>query len=170
VRLDLNASAEGRVGELGSFVGDGNLQIQGAKLGELSLLGGLSKVLKFPELRFTQARSSFRIQDAAINFTDLSVIGANSAIRAKGTYSIDRRMLDFSATIYPFMESKSLLQLFNAISAPLSAMLRVRLTGSIDKPSWRLAYSPLNLLRVDDVQAPAADKSAPPEPLANPSP
>jgi hypothetical protein len=170
VRLDLNASAEGRLGELATFAGDGNVQIQGAKLGELSLLGGLSKVLKFPELRFTQARSSFKIADAAVNFTDLSVIGANSAIRAKGTYQIDRRTLDFSATIYPFMESKSLLQVFNAISAPLSAMFRVRLTGSIDNPSWRLAYSPLNLLRVEDVKGPIADKSAPPGPVANPPP
>ncbi len=170
VRLDLNASAEGRLGDLSTFAGDGNVQIQGAKLGELSLLGGLSKVLKFPELRFTQARASFKIADSALNFTDLSVIGANSAIRAKGTYLIGRRTLDFSATIYPFMESKSLLQVFNAISAPLSAMFRVRLTGSIDNPSWRLAYSPLNLLRVEDVKGPSAEKSAPPGPLANPPP
>ncbi|HEY4989642.1 MAG TPA: hypothetical protein VII09_07540, partial [Opitutaceae bacterium] len=37
VRLDLNASAEGHPGDLASFTGDGNVQIQGAKLGELSL-------------------------------------------------------------------------------------------------------------------------------------
>jgi hypothetical protein len=170
VRLDLNVSAEGRPADLATFTGDGNVQIQGAKLGEISLLGGLSKVLKFPELRFTQARASFRIENAALNFPDLSVIGANSAIRAKGTYAIDRRMLDFSVTIYPFMESKSLLQIFNAISAPLSAVLRVRLTGTIDKPAWRLAYSPLNLLRADDVKLGVPEKQAVPSPLANPSP
>jgi hypothetical protein len=170
VRLDLNATAVGRPGELGTFVGDGNVQIQGGQLGELSLLGGLSKVLKFPELRFTQARGTFKIGDSAVDFTDLSVIGANSAIRAKGTYLIDRRMLDFSATIYPFMESRSLLQVFNALSAPLSAMLRVKLTGSIDKPSWRLAYSPLNLLRVDEVKVGGAEKSAPSAPIASPPP
>ncbi len=170
VRLDLNVSAEGRPGELATFVGDGNVQVQGGQLGELALLGGLSKVLKFPELRFTQARASFKIGASAVDFNELSVIGANSAIRAKGTYLIDRRLLDFSATIYPFMESKSLLQVFNALSAPLSAMLRVRLTGSIDKPTWRLAYSPLNLLRVDDVKEANPEKSASPGPLANPAP
>ncbi len=170
VRLDLNVSAEGLPGELATFVGDGNVQIQGGQLGELSLLGGLSKVLKFPELRFTQARASFKIGGSAVDFTDMSVIGANSAIRAKGTYAIDRRTLDFSATIYPFMESKSLLQVFNALSAPLSAMLRVKLTGSIDKPTWRLAYSPLNLLRVDEVKEGNPEKSAPPAPIANPPP
>ncbi|HEY4990396.1 MAG TPA: hypothetical protein VII09_11340, partial [Opitutaceae bacterium] len=134
------------------------------------LLGGLSRVLKFPELRFTQARTSFKIENAGLNFPDMSVIGANSAIRAKGTYAIDKRQLDFSVTIYPFMESKSLLQIFNAISAPLSAVLRVKLSGSIDKPTWRLAYSPLNLLREDDAKLDAPDKLAAPSPLANPSP
>jgi hypothetical protein len=170
VRLDLNASGEGKPGELGSFVGDGNVQIQGANLGELSLLGGLSKVLKFPELRFTQAVATFKIGDAAVTFPDLRVIGANSAIRAKGTYQMDLRTLDFSATIYPFAESKSLLQVFNPLTAPLSAMLRVKLSGSIDKPAWRLAYSPLNLLRVDEVKTGAADKAGTPGPVANPAP
>ena len=168
--LDLNASAEGVPGDLGTFTGEGSFQVQGSGLGELSLLGGLSKALRFPELRFTQARSSFKIGDSALTFPDLSVIGANSAIRAKGTYSIDRRLLDFSATIYPFMESKSLLQVFNALSAPLSAMLRVRLTGTIDKPTWRLAYSPLNLLRVDEAKVGAPEKPIEPAPLDNPPP
>jgi hypothetical protein len=49
-------------------------------------------------------------------------------------------------------------------------MLRVRLTGSIDKPSWRLAYSPLNLLRVDEEKAGAPEKPLSPAPLANPPP
>ena len=170
VRLDLNAAAEGGFGDLASFTGDGNIQVQGSSLGELELLGGLSKVLKFPELRFTQAKSTFKIENASINFPDLSVVGANSMIRAKGTYSIDRRTLDFSVNIYPFMESKSLLQVFNALSAPISAVLRVRLAGSIDKPSWRLAYSPLNLLREGEPKPEIAPKDGTPAPLANPGP
>lgn len=170
VVLDLNASAEGRPGELESFVGDGNVQIQGAELGELSLLGGLSRLLKVTELRFTQARAAYRIEHASLVFTELSVLGANSAIDAKGTYSIDGRQLDFSGRIYPFRESASLLQVFNALSAPISAAFRVRLTGSIDKPAWSFAYSPLTLLRAGDLKASAPDRPAPLSPLANPSP
>jgi hypothetical protein len=166
VRLDLNVSGEGVPGALASFAGEGNFQIQGAKLGEFSLLGGLSKFLKFPELRFTQAMAGFKIENAAVSFPDVSVIGANSAIKAKGTYQIDRRVLDFTATVYPFQESRSFLQLFNALSAPISAVFRVRLTGSPDKPSWNLAYSPLNLLREDDLKA---SKAVPQPPLASPA-
>jgi hypothetical protein len=170
VRLDLNVSGTGLWGSLASFAGEGNFQIQGSGLGELSLLGSLSKAIRFTELRFTQARATFKIKDASLEFPDLSVLGANSEIRAKGTYSIDRRTLDFSANIYPFIEGKAPLQIFSAISAPFSALLRVRLGGSIDNPTWRLAYSPLNLLRVEDAKAGAPDKSIPPTPLANPTP
>jgi hypothetical protein len=170
VRLDLNATADGRPGELGTFVGEGNVQIQGAELGELSLLGGLSRLLKLTELRFTQARAEYKIENASLVFSDVSVIGANSAIEGKGTYSIDKRLLDFSARISPFQESRSILQVFNALSAPISAVFRVRLTGSIDKPAWSFAYSPLTLLRADDLKAGPADKPAAPSPLANPQP
>jgi len=170
VRLDLNVAAEGNLGEPGTFVGEGNFQVQGAKLGEVSLLGGLSKFLKFPELRFTQARAEFRIENSSLIFPDLGVLGANSAIKAKGTYAVDRRELDFSATIYPFMESKALLQIFNALSAPFSAVFRMRLTGSIDKPSWSLAYSPFSLLREGEAKPGPQEKPATPIPLANPTP
>jgi hypothetical protein len=168
VRLDIAAEAAGRPGDLATFAGGGSLRVQGSRLGEISLLGGLSKVLKFPELRFTQAESTFKIQDSSIDFSELKVFGANSQIKAEGTYAIGKRTLDFSANIYPFMESKSLLQIFNALSAPISAVLRVRLTGSIDKPAWRLAYSPLTLMREGDDKAAAPDKGLAPSPLVTP--
>jgi hypothetical protein len=168
VRLDLNAAAGGRMGELKSYVGEGSLQIQGAQLGELSLFGGLSKVLRFSELRFSQARSTIKIANASLEFPDLSVRGANSQIRAKGTYSIDRHQLDFTVNVYPFAESGSVLQIFNALSAPISAILRVKLSGSIEDPTWRLAYSPLNLLRFGDAKALGSEKAPAPSPLAAP--
>jgi AsmA-like C-terminal region len=163
VGLDLNISGEGRLGELASFTGAGNFQVQGAQLGEVSLLGGLSKFLKFPELRFTQARAEFKLENASIQIPDLSVIGANSAIKAKGSYAIDRHVLDFTATVYPFQESRSLLQVLDVISKPISAMLTVRLSGSPDKPQWALAYSPLSISK-DAEAKPAAAKPATPAP------
>jgi hypothetical protein len=168
VLLDLNADAGGKPGDLDSFVGTGNVQIQGSELGGLSLLGGLSRLLKITELRFTQARAQYTIEHSNLDFSEVSVLGANSAIDAKGSYSIDKRLLDFSARIYPFRESKSALQVFNTLSAPLSAAFRVKLSGSIDKPSWSFAYSPLTLLKASEVKA--ESEKAPPSPLVNPSP
>jgi hypothetical protein len=169
VMLDLNATAEGHPGDLDSFVGTGTAQIQGAELGELSLLGGLSRLLKVTELRFTQVQAAYRVEHSALVFTDVSVLGANSAIKAKGTYSIDKRQLDFSARIYPFQESKSFLQVFNALSAPLSAAFRVKLSGSIDKPAWSFVYSPLTLLREGE-KAESPEKALPASPLVSPPP
>lgn len=172
VLLDLNVSAEGVPGELGTFSGDGNVQIQGGELGALSLLGGLSKVLTVTELRFTQARAEFTIANASLVFPDVTVIGANSAIQAKGTYSIGERALNFSARVYPFQESKSLLQVLHTISAPLFAVFTVKLSGTIDKPSWSLRpfYSPGSPARGGDVKPGEVEPPAVPSPLANPSP
>jgi hypothetical protein len=172
VRLDLAVSATGRPGELDTFVGDGNVQIQGTELGGLSLLGGLSRILKVTELRFTQAQAEFRIENGSLYFPELNVIGANSAIKAKGSYSIDRRQLDFSARIYPFQESRGPLQIFNALSAPLSAVFAVKLTGGIDKPSWSVhpMYSALTLPRASDVRQGESDRSPAASPLDNPPP
>ena len=170
VRLDLNVSGDGPPGDLSGFVGDGNFQIQGAELGEISLLGGLSKLFKVTALRFTQASAQFTIKDGSLVFPSLNVIGANSAIQAKGSYVIEPRQLDFAAKIYPFKESKSLLQIFNALSTPLSSFFEVKLLGSIDKPTWTFAMNPLNILKSGDAKTASPDKPALPSPLANPPP
>jgi AsmA-like C-terminal region len=172
VLLDLNVSAEGQPGELGTFTGDGNVQIQGGELGALSLLGGLSRVLTVTELRFTQARAEFTIADSSLVFPDVTVIGANSAIQAKGTYSISEHVLNFSARVYPFQESKSLLQVLHAISAPLFAVFTVKLSGTIDKPSWSLRpfYTPGSPPRGADAKAGESEPPSVPSPLANPTP
>jgi hypothetical protein len=172
VLLDLNVSAEGRPGELASFSGDGNVQIQGAELGALSLLGGLSRILKITELRFTQARAEFTIDNSSLVFPEVSAIGANSAIEAKGTYAIDKRLLNFSARVYPFQESHSPLQVLNALSSPLFAVFTVKLGGTIDKPSWSLRpfYTPANPARVGDAKSDEPESPSIPSPLANPPP
>jgi hypothetical protein len=166
-RMDLSLSAEGRYDDPATLHGDGNVLLQGAGLGGVPLLGGLSRLLRVTTLRFTAAQSAFKVDAGRLEFPDLTVTGANSAIRARGTYDVERRQLDFNARIYPFQESKSILQVFNVLSTPLSAALQVRLTGSVEKPAWAFTYGPLNLMRGAG-GLPAAP--APPSPLAHPSP
>jgi hypothetical protein len=163
VRLDVSAAAEGLFGDATSYHGTGSVRFQGSELGSLPLLGGLSKLLRVTSLRFTSAQSAFKIDGRLLEFDDLTVAGANSVIRARGTYALDLRRLDFNAKIYPFQESKSMLKLFDVLSKPISEALEVRLTGSLEKPSWNFAYDPLNLLRNYP-----ANQPAPPSPLAHP--
>lgn len=170
VRVDLSLSAEGLYGDPYSFHGEGRVVLQGAELGGISLLGGLSRLLRVTALRFTTAQTDFKVDGARLDFPDLTITGANSAIRAHGTYQFERRQLDFSAKVYPFQESKSILQVFNVLSTPLSAVLQVRLSGSIDRPAWAFTYGPLNLLRGAGGGASTSPASGAPSPLAHPAP
>jgi hypothetical protein len=58
---------------------------------------------------------------------------------------MDRNELDFTAKIFPFQESDSLLKsVVGAVLTPLSNVFEVKLGGTLDKPAWNL-----NLLRGD---------------------
>lgn len=148
VKIDLSASAEGSFDDMLSFKGDGNAMLSGPGLGEVQLLGLLSELLNFTSLRFTSARADFTIDGDRLEFPKVTITGANSAIEAHGTYSLDRQSLDFKARVYPFQESKFFLQnLLGTVLTPLSAALEVKLTGQIDKPAWSFVIGPTNVLR-----------------------
>jgi hypothetical protein len=157
VRLDLAASGEGPADNFLDFHGGGKARIQGAELGELRILGMLSPLLPFTSLRFTSARADFKLNGPVLEFPDVSVSGANSAIQAHGSYSLDRRQLDFKAKFFPFQKSKTLPQvLIGSVLSPLSEFLEVKLTGSVENPSWEFERGPTNILQ--KLSAPSAGK------------
>jgi AsmA-like C-terminal region len=158
VKLDLSIAAEGAYADPLSYRGQGKATVQGPELTKVPMLGLLTKLLPFTELRFTTARADFAIAGKQITFPDVTVTGANSSIDAHGSYTIDGHALDFSATVHPLRESKSLPgHLFSLVLEPLSQLTQVRLTGTPDKPQWTLAANPFNILR-----------SSKPSPLAHP--
>ncbi len=171
-RLDLALSAEGRLDDPFSFVGSGNASLVG-ELGQVRLLGLLSELLNFTALRFTNARTDFKIQGTKITFPSLNVTGANSAIAAHGNYFLDRHELDFNARVYPFQESKGLLQsVVGAVLTPFSAVLEVKLTGALDQPKWAFVIGPTNLFRSLSEGSPSpatADASTPAAPAGPPA-
>ena len=161
VRLDAGVTAEGRLGDPSSFHGSGNAQLQGAGLGEVRVLGLLSDLLRFTALRFTTARAAFKLNGTKLDFPEIDVTGANSAITAHGSYSIETHALDFKARINPFKESRTLpLQFMDAMLAPIAQAFEVQLTGKIEKPAWMFANGPSNLLRSLN-QPPAARAPSP---------
>lgn len=163
VRIDIAASAEGSLGDRLTFRGDGNAVLEGQELGEVPLLGGLSELLKFTALRFTSARANFKIDGPRLVFSEVAIRGANSAIDGHGAYLMDRNELDFTAKIFPFQESDSLLKsVVGAVLTPFSNVFEVKLGGQLDKPAWSL-----NLLHstTPEVKEPAAPApSTPPTP------
>ncbi len=165
VQLDLALSATGAYGSLLTYHGRGLAEVQGPELTKVPMLGPLTLLLPFTELRFTNAHADFLVNGTQLEFPQVRIVGAHSRIDANGTYALDQHALDFNAIVYPLRESKSLPgQFFSVALSALSQLTRVRLTGSLDKPKWVLAASPLNLLRS---RSPSAAGAAP-SPLARP--
>jgi hypothetical protein len=164
VKLELAASAEGRYSDPYSFKGDGHASLDGAALGEVRLLGLLSELLPFTSLRFTSAVANFKVDGPRLVFSAVSATGANSAIDAHGSYALDRHTLDFKARVNPFRESKFLPSVvIGAVLTPFANVLEVKLTGTLDKPSWSFVNGPTNFLR--NLARPAANpagSAAPP--------
>ena len=148
VRLNLAASAEGPYDDPYGYHGEGNATLEGSSLGEVRMLGLLSELFRFTSLRFTAARTNFKIDGHRLLFTDVGVTGANSAITASGSYALDRRILDFKAKVFPFQESNLLLKnLVGAVLTPFSNAFEVKLTGPLDQPAWSFVMGPTNFLR-----------------------
>jgi hypothetical protein len=163
VNLDLALSAEGRYDDLYSFHGSGNALLEGPGLGEVRLLGLLSDLINFTALRFTSARTDFKLEGRKLVFPSVNITGANSAIQAHGDYTLDRHRLDFNARVYPFQESKSIFQnVMGAVLSPLSAVLEVKLTGPLDAPEWSFVVGPTNFLRALSQPAPSPGPREPP--------
>jgi hypothetical protein len=175
VRFDMAATAEGLTNDFYSYRGRGVADLAGAELGEVRLLGGLSETLRFTALRFTAVNANFNIEGRTLVFPEVTVTGNNSAIHAHGDYALDRKQLDFNAKVFPFQESGFILKkILDVALSPLSNVFEVKLTGTLDKPSWGLVLGPTNFLRSltqPDV-TPIAPKSTEPSnpPAAEPLP
>ncbi len=149
VLLDLALQAQGSLSNAYDFQGGGTAYLRGGEITQVRMLGLLSELFRFTALRFTTARAVFRLDGPQVIFSDIDVTGANSAIRADGTYRLDRHQLDVRARVDPFEQSRSFPQKFvdGFFFTPLSNLLEVRLTGTIEKPKWIFANGPAGLLR-----------------------
>ncbi len=168
VRLTLSASAQGRYDNILSYRGDGSALLAGAGLGEVPLLGTLSELLKFTALRFTEARTNFRLEGPKVAFPEVTIRGANAAIDAHGTYALDTRQLDFNARLFPFQDSDNLLKtVVGAVLSPLSSAFEVKLVGTLGKPQWSFVIGPTNLLRSLAPGAESGSKPGEPAPAGS---
>jgi hypothetical protein len=148
VMLDLAVSAEGLYDDPYSYKGSGNASLTGEALGEVNLLGLLSQLFSFTSLRFTTARASFKVDGPKLEFSQVNLTGANSAIDAHGSYQLEKHELDFTARVNPFQESTFLpMALVGAVLSPFTTVLEVKLTGQLEKPSWAFTNGPTNFLR-----------------------
>jgi hypothetical protein len=177
--IDLDLQAEGLFGDFQSFRGEGNLKIREANLGEIHLLGILSRLLKvtpigFTSLQFTEADSQFIVALNKLTFNGLRLNGPSSEIRATGTYLMDEDNLDFSLRLRFISESRIplLSLLLSPVLEPLAHILEIRLTGSPSDPQWRFLLGPRNIFKemTGEGGSPSSPNDESAEPEAQPKP
>ncbi len=152
-RLNLDLAAQGLYSDPFSFFGHGHLELTGAQLAQLNLLGSLSQLLsKSPLFRFTapqlrEARCSFVLEKDKLTFPNLKISGTNAMIDASGTYLLDKKSMDFNARLYPFGQGRNALaSAAGFLLVPITNALELKLSGAIDQPDWRFTYGPTSFL------------------------
>jgi len=125
----------------------GEIEITEGNLARIPLFGPLSGLLPFTKLQLNEAKSYFAWDDGKMTFPDLVLTGKTGRLEGVGDYHTGSSLLDFHVQMYLLREtdiplvSDIIMPLFD----PVSHMASVNLKGTLKKPEWRFAISPLNL-------------------------
>jgi hypothetical protein len=150
--LDFQLSAEGLYSDFFSFKGSGRATVSGSELGQLNLFGPLSEALSgsfvnFGSFSLTSVDAPFALQGEQVRFEELRVSGPSALIQAKGYYRLRDGSLNFTTKVFPFDESSTVLgSAVGFVLKPLSQVLEVKLSGTLNHPNWVFAYGPSRLL------------------------
>jgi hypothetical protein len=148
--LQLNAAGPLDTNNLEQIVGQGRLRITDGRIFQLPIFGGLTELLGkiIPGLnmvlRQTDADASFIIRDGRIRAKEVLIDGDVFSLRAEGDCHFDGR-LNFKVQINLLRRTALLGPLLRFAIMPISKALEFELTGTINKPHWRLAYIPNDL-------------------------
>jgi len=152
-RLQFQLAADGLYHDPLSFKGRGSMELSGDQLAKINLFGGLSQVLSksplfsFTALQLKSARSTFVLDQKNVDFPDLKITGNSVGIEGKGTFLLDKKLMDFSAKVYPFNQGKTLLaNTLGFVLVPISNVFELKLSGTLDEPNWYFAYGPTNII------------------------
>lgn len=124
------------------WAGTGRLSFRKARLGQIHLLGGLSKVLNgvglgFTSLDLSSGNLQWSLADNTILVSDSLFTGALLGLRLKGRLLLQNNELDMLADV-------NLLQgIMSKVLTPVSDNIQLDLTGSLANPQWSLRLSPL---------------------------
>lgn len=124
------------------WAGTGRLSFRKARLGQIHLLGGLSKVLSgvglgFTSLDLNSGNLQWSLADNTVLVSDSLFTGALLGLRLKGSLLLQNNELDMLADV-------NLLQgIMSKVLTPVSDNIQLDLTGSLANPQWSLRLSPL---------------------------
>ena len=153
-RLDLHLAADGLADDFLSFKGGGGVEVTGANLWHLHVLGALSQALSsVPALNFTTinlntGQANFTIDGAKVRVPDAVFTGARAMIKLSGDYSLDTRHTNITARVYPLAATKNIIgRGFGVLLVPITRLTELKFNGPIESPKWRFTYGPTSWLR-----------------------
>lgn len=136
-------------------VGQGWIKIDGGRLFQIPLFGGLSEFLGriVPGLsllmRQTDARASFVIKDGKLNSDNIVIEGEVITLTGKGDYYWNGD-LDFAVQVKLLKQNTLVGGILQIAMAPVTKMLEFRLTGTVKDPHWYPAYLPKEMFFIFD--------------------
>ncbi len=149
-KMDLSLQAKGPIEDYLQFVGTGMIGIREKGLGQINLLGNLSRELSdfrlpIPSGAFTfdTLTSPFRVEHESVFFDKMIISGPLSILESKGNFNLDNGNLDFLARLklignLPIPVIKQII----GFADPLSKIAEIKITGTLDEPKWKLEVNP----------------------------
>lgn len=147
-KTDLSFLALGERGKLETFSADGSLHIYEADLGELHLLGGLSRLLAITPLRvgtftFNDAKVPFHLEEGTLESTAITVDGPSARLQAYGSLNLLEDDLDLTVRLLMSKNiSTPIIGHALRLLDPVTGSFIFNVTGSPEDPEWQIAVNP----------------------------
>lgn len=146
-------AGEGEFPHVERFTGEGAIALDEADLGTIRLVGVLSRILEqvgLPLASFSlhSLETNFRVADSVLHLPNLTFQGPTMRVRAEGDIALPDQRLALDLRVFPLTpEENPLVSALGLVFRPLTYALRIDLSGTPEKPSWRFRHNPLNVFR-----------------------
>jgi hypothetical protein len=158
--LDLALAGRMTLAAPDSLVATGAARLYGAQLGQLHLLGSLSRAMadtKIPlgDFNLTTASSVLQIAHQFVRLPNLVITGPTARVVSAGIYNYDKDDLNFNVLLFPLGESNSffLKQISNLVN-PFSNTVTLKLHGKMNQPEWNVSMDLVRLFENHTVECP----------------
>jgi hypothetical protein len=126
--------------------GSGAISLRQAKLGEIHLFGGLSRFLSsmglaFSSLQLDALSFEWMLSDGLMRINNGLVTGPALRLQLAGTVDLQVKQMAMQADV-------TLVKgMIGLVLAPVSENLQFDIRGSMEKPTWKVRFSPFNWLQ-----------------------
>jgi hypothetical protein len=158
--MDLTMGGRVLLNNKDSFAAAGHARIYEANLGQLQLIGLLSRLLSgtiipMGSFNLDSASTDVQIAHQYARFPNLVVTGSSARIIAAGLYNIPGESLNFDAVLFPLGQwTMPVISQVISIFSTLNNTITVTLTGSPTDPDWSISMNPLRVFNNSSVSCP----------------